>query len=253
MGDREEAPPAWREYVLTAEQIEEIERRVAWERRARRRKAPSWSPDTDPPWRSLEHSFVAALKACRDISTRDLETILTRGEVPISGRRNDLVSDDMLPVRIEKLVAAAERRVFFLEINAIWAAYNEPVDRAMPRVGSLSIELNNVRIHWPILVTALQETGFAIGAKPQQGRSRGSPPKEVTQRIAAPARKRGRRPEIFNAVVAKMRVDLEARRLTPETLDAKREKELAADYQVSRDTARRARNTVSPRSRSSRR
>jgi hypothetical protein len=188
--------------------------------------------------------------------------------VPISGRRSDVIDpDDMLPIRIEKLVAAAERRVFHFDSDSIWAACGEPSDRAtlfgtksmLSRGCSwlpLRIEFNNVRVHWPAFVTALQGAGFTISTAPKQGKLRSGRPTQATPRLAAPPRKRGRKPEKFDAVVARMRQDLEAGRLTPEALGERREKELAGDYQVSRDTARRARNNVlrnAPRNVSSRR
>jgi hypothetical protein len=105
----------------------------------------------------------------------------------------------------------------------------------------LRIEFNSVRVHWPMLVAALQEAGFTISSTPKQDRSRSGPPKRATQ---TPVRKRGRKPKIFNSVVATMHADLEAGRLTREALGTKLEKELAGDYQVSRYTARRARNHV---------
>jgi hypothetical protein len=182
MGDREEAPPAWREYILSAEEIEEIERRVAWERRARRKKVPVWNPDTDPPWRWLEHCLIAALKGCNEISTKDVETVLARGKVCITGTRRDVIGD-FLPDRIERLVAAADRRWFCFDSNSIRVMYEVPPVRGAP----FRIDVNNVRVHWPMLVEALQEAGFKIryelprGAKPRVSRgkrSRPGPPQE---------------------------------------------------------------------------
>jgi hypothetical protein len=243
---------------LSQAELREIYERAATEQKARKRKAPSWNPDTDSPWRVLDHCFIAVLKGCDEISTGDLETVLSRGKVPITGRRDDMIGNDRLPDYIEELVAAAERRQFFFTGNSIYTAYREPPDRvalfgpkSMLLHGSSyrppAITFTNVRAHWPKLVKALQEAGFEISVTPKRARSR-SIARRTTELRRPPAvstaRKRGRKPEKFEAVVAKMKEDIAEGRLTPETLDAKREKELEGDYSVSRDTARRARNVV---------
>ncbi len=58
------------------------------------------------------------------------------------------------------------------------------------------------------------------------------------------AANRGRRPTKRNEVIAKMRLEIEEGRLTPEDLKDMIEKTLAADYNVSRETARKARAAV---------
>jgi hypothetical protein len=165
------------------EEIKRQIKQIETEQKARRRKAPPWNPDTEPPWRLLEDIFSAALKSCEEISTRDLETVLGRGEVPITGTRSDILGD-FLPVHIEKLVAAAERRLFHFASNSILATYREPPDREAlfgPKSTllhrhsylPLTIRFDQVRGHWPKLVEVLQEAGFEIrvSATPKQTRS----------------------------------------------------------------------------------
>jgi hypothetical protein len=168
MSDHENAPPVAPQYILTAAEIEAIEQEVARERRARRRKVPTWNSDTDSPWRSLEVCFVAALKTCSEIRTREFETVLARGKVWITGTRGDGIGD-FLPDRIEGLVATAERLWFRVDSNSeIWATYSRPSGGAPLRIGALSIEFRNVRVHWPMLVEALREAGFDISLAPEK-------------------------------------------------------------------------------------
>jgi hypothetical protein len=65
-----------------------------------------------------------------------------------------------------------------------------------------------------------------------------------TPGAAGSARRRGARPKKFEQVRGAMRGDLQQGRLTLAELKNMLEKELAADYGVSRDTARKARNAV---------
>jgi hypothetical protein len=208
MNDHEEAPLAGAENILlSAEEIEEIRqhaREIAKrERKARRRKVPQWNPDTDSPWRSLDHCFVDALKGS-EIRAADLETILARGQVPLTGARDDLIGD--LPDRIEKLVAAAERRSFFFEDNSILAFFGfaeRPVRNATSTAppdrvalfGQKSallhgrwprITFSNVGVHWPKFIEALQGAGFKISATPKPGKpTRASPPQTLQNGAAA--------------------------------------------------------------------
>jgi hypothetical protein len=65
-----------------------------------------------------------------------------------------------------------------------------------------------------------------------------------TSTAAAQGRPRGRRPEKFERTVAAIRNNLQQRSLTVAILNKMREKELAAEYGVSRDTARKARDAI---------
>jgi hypothetical protein len=175
------------EEILRPEEIQEIRekatRRWRAEAKARKRKLPRWDPDS--PWHPFKDIFAAALKACKDLSTNDLEVILGRGRVWITGTRDDLISEP--PNRIEELVAKADQGVFFFTENSIFATYREPLDRAalfgprsfltrytLPLVLA-NIHINNVRVHWPKLVEALQEAGFEISTeRPKPAAPRGA-------------------------------------------------------------------------------
>ena len=61
---------------------------------------------------------------------------------------------------------------------------------------------------------------------------------------AGPGRRRGARPEKFEQAKDAMRNDIQQGRLTVAELDNMLEKNLAAKYGVSRDTARKARKAV---------
>jgi hypothetical protein len=233
----------------TRERLSETELRAIWaraqeERQARRRRVPSWNADTDPPWRLLEHCFIAALKGCDGLSIRDLATVIVRGiargKVWIIGTRDDVISD-FLPDRIETLMASAELRYFDFENNSIRAIYSKPPN---PLLHRLWIIFRNVRVHWPMLVEALQTAGFEIVAVSKQSKPRGGPPKQATQSGAIPgARPRGRPPSVqLDATVAKMKADLAERQLTSKTLNAKSPKDLAEEYGVSKYIALRARS-----------
>jgi len=65
-----------------------------------------------------------------------------------------------------------------------------------------------------------------------------------SDRSSKVGRSRGRRPAKRNEVAAKMREDLRSGAITRQSLDQMLEKELAARYAVSRDTARKARGDV---------
>jgi hypothetical protein len=168
MVDSERAQPPTPDGILSPEEIQEIRERVAlrWatEQKARKRKTPRWDPDS--PWRSLEHTFIATLKACKEISTEDLEAILGHRLVWISGTRDDLIGE--LPDRFEEVLARADRRLFSFSSNSIFATFSDPPDHAAlfgPRsrvTTRSSIEFSNVRVHWPKLVVALQQAGFKI-------------------------------------------------------------------------------------------
>jgi hypothetical protein len=53
--------------------------KAAAEKKTRRRRAPLWDPDTDSPWRLLEHCFIAALEGCASLLPSYLETVIARG------------------------------------------------------------------------------------------------------------------------------------------------------------------------------
>ena len=61
---------------------------------------------------------------------------------------------------------------------------------------------------------------------------------------AAAPRKRGRKLTLRQTIAAKMRAEIESDPVMREQLAGMLEKELEAKYQVSRDTARKARNDV---------
>jgi hypothetical protein len=68
------------------------------------------------------------------------------------------------------------------------------------------------------------------------------PLKPVREVAAAAPRKRGRKPTLRLIIAAKMRAEIESGSVKREKLADMLEKELEARYQVSRDTARKARN-----------
>jgi hypothetical protein len=151
-----------REQVAREQQRREKE----WEMRDR--PAPPW--DGCSPWRSLGDTYVACFADREAISIDNLETILSRGRVPISGSRNDAIRDT-LPAPVEHLVGAAEKLIFDADSSSIWAAYSEPPDRvalfgeqSSLRYGfsGLTIMFTNVLVHWPKLADELQAAGFKI-------------------------------------------------------------------------------------------
>jgi hypothetical protein len=84
--------------------------------------------------------------------------------------------------------------------------------------------------------TAPEDTGACVAGDPNlSGRSQ--------DRVVSP-RRCGRRPVKFNATVEAMRQDLRAGKITAAALGNTVEKNLAATYGVSRDTARKARDAV---------
>ena len=86
-------------------------------------------------------------------------------------------------------------------------------------------------------------TGDADGASDATGKSAVNPA-SAPAAPAAEARPRGRRPWKRDNVVQAIRNDLEQGRLTPKGLAVMLEKNLAGEYAVSRDTARKARAFV---------
>jgi hypothetical protein len=139
----------------------------AIEREVRKRKAPPWNPRV--PYRSLQHTFIAALSGCKEISIRDLEVVLARGKVAMTGTRSDRPGD-LVPDRIEQVVAAANGLVFSFENSIISASYlglHEQPGRVVLLSEVLypyppGITFDKVLVHWPNLVDALHELGFDI-------------------------------------------------------------------------------------------
>jgi hypothetical protein len=98
---------------------------------------------------------------------------------------------------------------------------------------------------------ALSETGATSRSRPaleSQETPAGSGPRSTAgprkSGAARPARHRGPRPKKFEQARDAMRNDLQKGRLTAAGLETMLEKTLAADYGVSRDTARKARKAV---------
>jgi|GraSoiStandDraft_16_1057320.scaffolds.fasta_scaffold331617_1 hypothetical protein len=85
---------------------------------------------------------------------------------------------------------------------------------------------------------ALRSTGARVGSAP---RSTAGP---QTSNAAGSARRRGARPKKTEQVKGAMRNDIQQGRLTAAALKNMLEKNLAENYGVSRDTARKARNAV---------
>jgi hypothetical protein len=85
---------------------------------------------------------------------------------------------------------------------------------------------------------AVGSTGARVGSAP---RSTAGP---QTSNAAGSARRRGARPKKFEQVRDAMRSDMQQGRLTAAALKNMLEKNLAENYGVSRDTARKARNAV---------
>jgi hypothetical protein len=81
-------------------------------------------------------------------------------------------------------------------------------------------------------------------ARQPDGESDRSTMAEQKAQAAGPGRRRGRRPVKLEATIAAMKNDLEGGRLTAQDMSDMKEKELERRYDVSRDTARKARNTV---------
>jgi len=133
---------------------ERVERRLAIEQEARRSRMPRWDP-ADSPWRSLNDTVVASLKACKELSMDDLEAIFNRGRERFSGTRSDRPFGP--PDRIEEPLAKAERRRFYFWDNEIFATYN---DRVQP-----AITFRDVRVQWLKHVELLQEAGFQLSSQ----------------------------------------------------------------------------------------
>jgi hypothetical protein len=242
MADTERAQrPTAPEDILTPAEIAEIQRAVRekismeerrWraEETSRKRRVPRWNPEI--PWRPLEHTFIAALKGCNEISTRDLETILARGQVPMSGTRDDMIGEPA--ARIETLIAKASRRSFSFQSNSIWAMYDQWIERTAEyddvlgitagqranresaraaffgpdsrltrmsyatRWQSTTITFDNVKVNWPKCVEALQEAGFDICLEPKRaataelGNVAEAQSKDTAHKPKQPAQKRRR-------------------------------------------------------------
>ena len=157
---------------LSDEEIREIrervERRLAIEQEARRSRMPRWDP-ADSPWRSLNDTVVASLKACKELSLDDLEAIFNRGRERFSGTRSDRPFGP--PDRIEEPLAKAERRRFCFWDNSIYATYDtagrgpRTWGPGSDREISGSITFRDVRVHWLKHVELLQEAGFQLGSQ----------------------------------------------------------------------------------------
>jgi hypothetical protein len=202
MTDTERHQPlaAEAEYRLSQEEIDKIKRkaeqdfeeseyRAREEAKARRRRAPYWNPEI--PWRPLQDIFIAVLKASTAISTGDLEKILSRGKVPMTGIRDHIIGEHA--ERIEKLVAVAKARGFYFSSNSIWiltadskppAIEDHPYCDMLIRYGEQTLfgpkstlrhrplswsstTFDRVRVDWPAFVKAAQESGFDICLEPK--------------------------------------------------------------------------------------
>jgi hypothetical protein len=188
------------------------------ERRARRRRMAPWDPAIAGPWRPLADCRDAAMQRFPQLTMGDFETVLGRGRVWITGIRDDVLGD-MLPDRIEALVTAARKRVF--NENSILAVYDDPPDRtALFGVSSrlttrrssydvLIITFHEARAHWPQLVAALEEAGFAAtGQAPESANERRSeprPPRPTTPRQLAAWVFRRHKPEARNTFAQRYR------------------------------------------------
>src|SRR5437879_6585734 len=92
-GDKQATSMAEPESILSPEEIQRIrdkaQRRCRAEDAARKRKTPPWDPDL--PWRLLQHTYIATLKATKEISTNDFEAILGRRSAWMTASRDDLI------------------------------------------------------------------------------------------------------------------------------------------------------------------
>jgi hypothetical protein len=120
-----------------------------------------WNPAL--PYRSLSGAATAALNACEALSRSDLEAVLTRGNIAITGVSASEIHDGPL-YRIERDVARARKVAFCFAENWILGNY-WPKRRISGRLlPVLPVrKFLNVRVHWPELVRGLQEASFDIG------------------------------------------------------------------------------------------
>jgi hypothetical protein len=110
-------------------------------------------------------------------------------------------------------------------------------------------------LEW-IMLSSSDVTNQLCGPRPQGVADHPAPPASsgshirgdtrsmVTSGTAAPKRRRGRRPVKFENTMHAMRTDIQERRRSVADLANMLQKELEATYDVSRDTARKARDVV---------
>ena len=127
------------------------------------------------------------------------EEIIGRGKVPVKALRDDIRS--IVPERVETMLAKA---IFspkvspnvYRESNGIYALYDGRQDRAIfgphshwrdydyPINNPLAITFSGVRVHWPSLVEALEEAGYAV-PKGKPGGARSTSPQRLRLTKAA--------------------------------------------------------------------
>ena len=158
------------DYEQAAKDVEAMRQQLHLQvpdRETTRRDVPPWNPAS--PYRSLQHTCIAALNGCKELSRRDLEVVIARGKAEMVGTRSDRPGD-LVSDRIESEVAAADGYVFSFDDNRIWASYKslrEKEGRTVSMAEILfpdarTITFDKVRVHWPNLVKALHEAGFDI-------------------------------------------------------------------------------------------
>jgi hypothetical protein len=158
------------DYEQAAKDVEAMRQQLHLQvpdRETTRRDVPPWNPAS--PYRSLQHTCIAALNGCKEVTIRDLEVVIARGKAEMVGTRSDSASD-LVSDRIESEVAAADGHVFSFDDNRIRASYKslrEKEGRTVLMAEILSpdartITFDKVRVHWPNLVKALHEAGFEI-------------------------------------------------------------------------------------------
>jgi hypothetical protein len=146
----------------------------------------SRSPAGSSPYIPLEEVFARSFKT---VPWEQLQKILARGQVPMVGTRSDMFGYPR--DRIEGLLAKASESFFLPDsIRAYWISsygssfHTVPPDRLAlfgqhseftkwPTTNPVTIEFNNIAVHWPKLIEALEEAGFTMSAKlarPQQQR-----------------------------------------------------------------------------------
>ena len=156
------------------------------------------------------------------LARRDLKTAIRAGRMFLRGRS----APDDPPVRIQEPISSRHR------LDLICDTLLER--RPGPLGGAI--------LFWEVQVEWTRVADYLRAFAPQNGKpARGTVPRTAGTAEATGAvtgkRATGRRPEVFERVKGQMRADIQAQHCTLAQLQELRQKELAAIYNASRDTA----------------
>jgi len=116
-------------------------------------------------YRPLDDTLVAAQSSCKEISGKDIEVVLARGRVAMTGTRSDKPGD--VPDRIETLISTSIEHTFSFETNSISVRYPTWEEKGLfiwisDLFPSPPITFKDVRVSWSQLINALHEAGFNL-------------------------------------------------------------------------------------------